>query len=52
MNIGHTLSYQENYIRENNYIKICDIKLCCCELNFYKNRIYYLQQFICWFYKS
>ena len=52
MNIGHTLRCQEIYIRENNYVKTCGIDLYCCELNFYKNGTYYLQQFICYFYKS
>lgn len=42
---------QENYIRENNYKKTCGINLYCCELNFYRNGIYYLRQFICYFYK-
>ena len=52
MNLQHTLRYQEKYIKDNNYEKICAINLYCCELNFYRNGIYYLQQFICYFYKS
>ena len=51
MNIDRALRYQENYIRENDYIKTCGINLYCCELNFYKNGVYYLQQFICSFYR-
>jgi hypothetical protein len=52
MNIENTIRYQEKYIKENNYKKICSFNLYCCELNFYKNGIDYLQQFICYIYKS
>jgi len=52
MNLYHTLRYQENYIRENNFQKTGYIICCCCELNFYKNTTNYLQQFICYFYKK
>ncbi len=52
MNIENTLRYQEKYIRENNYKKICAMNFYCCEFNFYRNGIYYLQQFICNIYKS
>ncbi len=52
MNFYNTIRYQENYIRENNYEKTCGINIYCCELNFYKNGTYYLQQFICYFYRS
>ncbi len=50
--ITQKLEYQKKYLIENNYEPICGINLYCCELNFYKNRIYYLQHFICYFYKS
>ena len=52
MVLGPILRYQENYLMENNYTKISGINLFCCELNFYKNWIYYLQQFICYIYKK
>ena len=52
MYIERTLKCQENYIRENNYEKTYSINLYCCQLNFYKNGIYYLQQFICYLYKN
>ena len=52
MNFESRLRYQENYIRENNYIKSCSVNLNCCELNFYENGIYYLQHFICYCYRS
>jgi hypothetical protein len=51
MNIENTIEYQKNYIRVNNYKKLFAVNLYCCELNFYKNGTYYLQQFICYFYK-
>ena len=47
MDLRETLRYQNQYIRDNNYTKTCGINLYCCELNFYRNGIYYLQQFIC-----
>ena len=52
MYIDHILRDQEIYIRKNNYEKTCGLNLYCCQLNFYKNEIYYLQQFICYLYKS
>lgn len=51
MNIFNTLTQQKTYIINNNYKKQCGINLYCCQLNFYKNTEYYLQQFICFLYK-
>jgi hypothetical protein len=43
---------QDNYLRENNYKKMCGVNLWCCELNFYRNVLYYYQQFFCYIYKN
>ena len=50
MYFGYSPVQQQNYIREHNYDKICGICLFCCELNFYRNGTYYLQEFICCFF--
>lgn len=52
MNIDDRLKFQQKYITENNHKKICTINLYCFEFNLYKNGIEYLQQFICYLYRS
>lgn len=52
MDITSAIQNHNNYIRENNYKKSCGINLYCCELNFYRNATHYLQQFVCYIYKS
>ncbi len=52
MNKSTTLIAQERYIRDHNYIKMYGLNLYCCEWNFYRNSVYYLQHFICHIYKN
>lgn len=47
MNIKSVLEIQRKYIKDNHFIKLCGMNLCCFEWNIYKNGIEYLQQFIC-----
>lgn len=49
MIVGYNeLRRQEQYIIENNYEKLCEIKMYCCEFILYHNGMYYLRQFICY----
>jgi hypothetical protein len=39
---SNNLAHIEKYIKENEFQKVCSLNLCCCQINWYNEGIYYL----------
>jgi hypothetical protein len=47
MDFSTDIHKYDQYILDNDYTLICDARLCCCSIEFYRNGIYYFQKFVC-----